>query len=114
MIPAIRIDSLDSEWTALLANSIRGFCMRQLGVYISVVNCWRLIAGFGFKFLRQTLDDFIRRFPAFAGRVTEPAGARAILNIENHVVILTRRDAIRHVVESKAVTYFPGDYMIGA
>jgi hypothetical protein len=60
------------------------------------------------------LDDLVRRFPAFAGRVTEPAGARAILNIENHVVVLARRNAIWHVIESKTVTYFPGDYMIGA
>src|SRR5690242_2007439 len=62
----------------------------------------------------ELLDDVLRRRSAFAGRMTETAAAHAILNVEDKIIALPRREAHRHGIEMKRVSRFPSDHMIGA
>ena len=66
------------------------------------------------KFFRQLLDDLIWRLASLARRMAEAAGAGSVLNVENHVVILPRRNSVGNMIEAQVMANLPGNNMVRA
>src|SRR5579884_3219457 len=71
-----------------------------------------LLLRAGRKILRKILDNVLPGISSLANGVAESAGAHAVLNVEDHVVVLVWGWAHGHGIELDLMANFPGDDMI--